>query len=242
MAMEQQKTLWIVFSVTLFLLVVTVVGFIWFLPNDDALPDGAAVAAAELDREITAGYDPIEWARETDVVPGLEPSGEEDQSEDILLVYGETPIEEGNSDSDSVATTETAVTRDTITVAAPESKTTNVTAAGQDVAEVKATAPVVQTAPKERAVSKTVTKTQYWIQAGSYTSIARAKEVQNNLSESGWQARITTRDINDVTYYRVRIGPYEGKPEAEKFLGWLKGLETFETSYISQVYTTQTVN
>lgn len=240
MAMEQQKTLWIVFSVTLFLLVVTVVGFIWFLPNDNASPDATAVAGAELDREITAGYDPIEWARETNVVPGLDPSSGGTESEDIFLVYGETPIEKDNSDL--VDSAETAETTEAITVAVPEPKNTTVVTVREDVVDVKAAPPIKQTVQTERAVPKTVTKTQYWIQAGSYTSIARAKEVQNTLSEIGWKARITTRDLNNETYYRVRIGPYEGKPEAEKFLGWLKELETFETSYISQVYTTQTIN
>ena len=240
MAIEQQKTLWIVFSVTLFLLVVTVVGFIWFLPNDSASPDGTAVAGAEPDQETTAGYDPIEWARETDVVPGLDLSSDGEQSEDIFLVYGETPIEEDHSDRVDAA--ETAETSEAITVAVPEQRSTAVVPAGEDVVEVKTAAPIKQTVQTERTPPKTVTKTHYWIQAGSYTSIARAKEVQNTLSEIGWQARITTRDLNNVTYYRVRIGPYEGKLEAQKFLGWLKGLETFETSYISQVYTKQTVN
>jgi len=40
----------------------------------------------------------------------------------------------------------------------------------------------------------------------------------------------------------VRLGPYESKAEAEKFLAWLKDLESFKSSYISQVYSTRTIN
>jgi len=34
----------------------------------------------------------------------------------------------------------------------------------------------------------------------------------------------------------VRIGPYQEKAEAQKFLTWVKEKEQFSSSYISQVY------
>ncbi|MCF7949590.1 MAG: SPOR domain-containing protein, partial [Spirochaetia bacterium] len=42
-------------------------------------------------------------------------------------------------------------------------------------------------------------------------------------------------------YYRVRIGPYQEKEEALKFLTWVKEKEQFSSSYISQVYRNKTV-
>jgi cell division protein FtsN len=81
-----------------------------------------------------------------------------------------------------------------------------------------------------------VTVTEYWIQAGSYTSSSRAQEVADALEDQGLICKITTRTLSGTTYYRVRIGPYMSKGEAEKFLEWVKAVKGFESSYISMVY------
>jgi cell division protein FtsN len=84
--------------------------------------------------------------------------------------------------------------------------------------------------------------TQYWIQAGSFASRSRAEQTQTALSDKGINARLTSVDVSGTTFFRVRIGPYDAKPEAEKFLDWIKEIDTFGSSYISEVYTTRTVN
>ncbi len=93
--------------------------------------------------------------------------------------------------------------------------------------------------PRERvrtaARPKAVSVTEYWIQAGSFSSAARADEVSRRLEERGLTPRTTTRDLNGKTHFRVRVGPYTNKAEAEKFLGWIRELKGFETSYISMV-------
>jgi cell division protein FtsN len=86
-----------------------------------------------------------------------------------------------------------------------------------------------------------VSVTEYWIQAGSYTSSSRAQEVAQALEDQGLVSKITTRAMSGKTYYRVRIGPYQSKPEAEKFLEWVKAVKGFESSYISMVYTKRRV-
>ncbi len=93
--------------------------------------------------------------------------------------------------------------------------------------------------PRERvstaARPKAVSVTEYWIQAGSFSSAARADEVSRRLEDRGLAPRTTTRDLNGKTHFRVRVGPYTSKAEAEKFLGWIRELKGFETSYISMV-------
>jgi cell division protein FtsN len=91
-------------------------------------------------------------------------------------------------------------------------------------------------APKRAgARPKAVSVTEYWIQTGSFSSAARADEVSRRLEEKGLAARTTTRDLNGKTHFRVRVGPYASKAEAEKFLDWIQELKGFETSYISMV-------
>ena len=92
-------------------------------------------------------------------------------------------------------------------------------------------------APPKRLAArpKAVSVTEYWIQAGSFSSASRADEVTRRLEERGLAARTTTRDLNGKTHFRVRVGPYTSKAEAEKFLDWIRELKGFETSYISMV-------
>jgi DedD protein len=89
--------------------------------------------------------------------------------------------------------------------------------------------------------SRTVGVTEYWIQTGSYTSRSRADLIKKELDELGLNGRILSKDINGTQYYRVRVGPYEDKAEADKFLAWVKDREQFQQSYISQVYRKKTV-
>ena len=41
--------------------------------------------------------------------------------------------------------------------------------------------------------------------------------------------------LRNETFYRVRIGPYSNKGEAEKFLSIVKQVQGLESSYISMV-------
>ena len=95
-----------------------------------------------------------------------------------------------------------------------------------------ARAPAAKPTPQPREVRVT----EYWIQAGSYTSPSRAQEVAVVMEERGLVSKISTRTLSGKTYYRVRIGPYMSKGEAEKFLEWVKAVKGFESSYISMVY------
>lgn len=258
--MEQQKILWIIFSVALFLLVVTVVGFVWFLPSDEAAESPIARTADAETGVADEEYNPIEWAREREAVPDVTEDEEADDDGDLLLVIGEEPEDEvQDADGESTASTAESQSVDgdndddggaQVTVKVVEvpvtEKSPRTSRPATDDAEARTavTPPASDTraAVPAKAEPRTVTTTQYWIQAGSFTSRARAEDAETLLAAKGWNARILSRDINDTTYFRVRIGPYGSEAEAEKFLSWLKDIDSFESSYISQVYTTRTVN
>lgn len=98
--------------------------------------------------------------------------------------------------------------------------------------------PVVRTEHKTVAVPKNYPKrvTEYWIQAGSFKSRTSAENQNNKLIEKGFPGQVKTRVINDTTYYRVRIGPYNNKKEAGKFLTWIREIPDLTESYISETY------
>jgi cell division protein FtsN len=265
--MEQQKVLWIIFSVTLFLLVVVVVGFVWFLPPADE-PSGD-------ERPIAGGgdsatmLDPIEWVRDDVEVPGISEATDDSDREteeegDLLLVYGEADepdtgaqsgqsAEEKETDGAGIQVVETPPETQRPATTPAEPKTAAPAPSGT-AAKPSAAAPVsprpAASQPKPAAAApppadtrpKTVRVTQFWIQAGSFRSQSRAEESRDSLAAKGWESRIVTREVGGELYYRIRLGPYDSEAEAEKFLGWLRDLDSFKTSYISQVYTTRTVN
>ena len=77
---------------------------------------------------------------------------------------------------------------------------------------------------------------EYWIQTGSYSNHSRAEDMAAMLTNQGLSGRVTTREVDGRTFFRVRIGPYAEKAEAEKFLSWVQDVKGLETSYISLVY------
>jgi cell division protein FtsN len=51
-------------------------------------------------------------------------------------------------------------------------------------------------------------KTGYYLQVGSYDSADYAERQKGNLAMQGFEAKVTPREINGSTKYRVRLGPY----------------------------------
>jgi DedD protein len=57
----------------------------------------------------------------------------------------------------------------------------------------------------------------------------------DSLGQKGITGRIQVSDVGGQAYYRVRVGPYTSRAEAEKFLAWIKGVRGLEQSYVSAV-------
>ena len=95
---------------------------------------------------------------------------------------------------------------------------------------------MVKTVKPARVKPREIKVKEYWIQTGSYSSHSRAEDMAAMLNDQGLSGRVTTRDVEGRTFFRVRIGPYIQKAEAEKFLTWVQDVKGLETSYISMVY------
>ncbi len=227
--MEQKKILWVILSVVLFVVVVFGVGLIWFRPSGGGIP--VAESGPDAPSSAGTGFDAIEYIREGDGFPGLEeePSG---ASEDFVavsgeIVYGEeTAADESDSvpeESPAIIEEATPVDRDPV----PEAS------------RVRSAAPVVKAPAVSEPVHTPTRVKEYWIQAGSFQSTFRAGEVKGILGEKGFSAIISTKDVNGITYFRVRVGPYPNSGEAEKFLDWISDLDGFGESYISEVIVTR---
>jgi len=226
--MEQKKILWILLSVTLFLFIISITGVVWFYPGRISVAEEGS--SSDNQEHAAIDMDPVEVLRNGEGFLGLIDSPE-DVEEGFSIVYGET---------DSNETDVNLVTDSTVKDVADNSSSNVVTA--PPVVEQKAVKVVT---PKETKVAapapRKVNVLEYWIQAGSFTSRTRAESASKTLSEKGFSNLITIKTVDDSDYFRVRMGPYVSNAEAEKFLEWVKEIDSYEKSYISQVYVQKTV-
>jgi cell division septation protein DedD len=82
----------------------------------------------------------------------------------------------------------------------------------------------------------------FWIQTGSYKSQTRAEELSQALAAKGLAGRVFSFAQADATWFRVRIGPYANRQEAEKFLAIVRKIQGLEASFISQVSGSRSAN
>ncbi len=262
--MEQKKILWILFAVTLFFLVVVGAGFIWFYPGaqqpqeQQAAVDGPGVGPEETTPKLTEtqaveeeqDFDPIEWMRSSENYPGLrepqESAGEKkEQEESFIVVYGQDDSGEDSEQEPPVAPQQqekdSAKEERPSTDPAPQESVSDSQTAAKEVPEKKKREETTQEQKRYEGTEKTIRTVEYWIQTGSYTSKSRAEQVRDELEKKGFTSRITVKDVEGEQYFRVRIGPYKHEQEAEKFLKWVKEIEKFEKSYVSQVYSEKKV-
>ena len=231
--MERNRVLWVIFSISLFLVVVLAGGLYLLRPVSK---QEARVTAEET--PSIKGFDAFEYVRGKSELPGL--TEEPEEAEEMVIIVGEreeTPTEKAPSGEPPVRPDETKAA-----IPVPEKA---IEPAPRVVSRPQATRPAAPVTrpqkPAPQPAPREVSVTEYWIQAGSYTHASRAQEVAQALEDQGLVSKITTRAMTGKTYYRVRIGPYQSKPEAEKFLGWVKAVKGFESSYISMVYTKRRV-
>jgi len=100
-----------------------------------------------------------------------------------------------------------------------------------------AAAPVITPEPEFRNITVDV----FWIQVGSYSSLTKAESVSDALKARGLTTTVQSKDVNGQAVYRVRIGAFNTKEEADKFSVQVKGLEGYEESFVIQSSMTRKV-
>ncbi|MFW5690065.1 MAG: SPOR domain-containing protein, partial [Spirochaetota bacterium] len=104
------------------------------------------------------------------------------------------------------------------------------------------TAPPPQTtpsAPERPRETPELADRAYWVQAISSPNRYTVEQAQRTLGEHQLGTRILTKEIGDTVYYRLRLGPFAVREEAEKFLGWVTDVDGFEDAMIFVDYTTR---
>ena len=64
---------------------------------------------------------------------------------------------------------------------------------------------------------------QYFVQAGAFRTQTDGDAQRAKLAMMGWQAKVTEREVNGRTVYRVRVGPFNKRDDADGLKGKLDG-------------------
>jgi cell division protein FtsN len=209
--MEQRKLLIIIISVSVFLAVVLGVGLFWFYPKPKPAQETPSAGVPK------TTFDPIEWVRTREGYPPISApeSKPGDKKEDVIIVYGEKKKEERVVKNVEPVAPPAAV--------APKAQTSPVVRK-----DVPASAPKAPTKPAVKAAKAR----EFVIQVGSFASRDKAEQAARTLKEKGLTGVINSRTVNESQFYRLRLGPYASKGEAEKFLDWVKSVQGFQDSMI----------
>jgi cell division septation protein DedD len=237
--MEKQKIFWVILSVTVFVVVVLVVG-VFLLKKEPT-----ALAASPATPSTAAGAGIYEFGRDAGAAEG--------DTEVLRFVIG------GDGTADGTATggtspvtpevpgapaggTEAPATGST-TASSPAANAANAAPAAKPAATAAKPAAAAAVKPTTSTAAKpSATAVTFWIQTGSYKSQTRAEELSQALAAKGLAGRVFSFAQADATWFRVRIGPYANRQEAEKFLAIVRNIQGLEASFISQVSGSRSAN
>ena len=99
-----------------------------------------------------------------------------------------------------------------------------------DLAKAKAAASATTPADSKAATASSAAADgqdpfTYFVQAGAFRTQADAEGQRAKLAMLGWDARVSEREQSGRTVFRVRIGPFDKRVDADQIRGKLDGLK-----------------
>lgn len=237
--MEQSKGLIVLISALALVTLVVLVGLFFFYPRETAPtakpavstapPEGISFDAAPSTKP-SSEFDPVEWTRSLqEELPGLasgQTQTEKPQDDGfIITMEGDNPPAATGPGRQAAGQNPTASAQTPASQSKPQTETVK-------------PAPV---AVKPVAPVKTIRVKEMWIQVAAYKDRYAAEAAQKALESNGLKGTLMTATSGGATVVRVRVGPYANKAEAEKFLAWIKPVKGFDGAFITEAWTTKTV-
>lgn len=258
MRSETARVLWIIISITVFLLAVSGTTFLalsagsenevqiaeietpfennWDRPRNESLshydPNNPDLSE-NLDTSSSENLDNIEENITSSATPSDTSSNtsEEDQTESLISSsLGETETsptatENSSNNKEQMHITDENETPQKAYYSQPKRDEKK---SYQPVKKATPTPVVRRQQPKYTYVKR------FWIQVGSFSIHTWAENAQQDLNQKGYQAYITTGTSKENTnVYRLRIGPFDSKSEADYYLQKVSTLKDYAKSYVS---------
>ncbi len=209
------------------------------LPQETA--GAVASATADASSAALAPADASTWLKDPSTAPA--PQAQANTRGDVIIIYGERPSSTITTGVDGrLIVPAPEAPRPAEPVPGIEDKNSQFAAPKRAPAESPRTAsPPPKTssdtakAPAKRpAPTKQITVDEYWVQTGSFSVKGGASDVKSKLAAKGISSVIETKDVDGKTFYRVRVGPYASKPEAEYWLALVKTMPGLDGSFVTQ--------
>ena len=153
------------------------------------------------------------------------------QSEKVDTIYTVAPS--------SKTAAEVEAEKQAAVLNAAGAKPQTVTSAGTSKTQTTVTPAAKSSVAAATAVNvkpASVETTKYWVQCAAYTSKKTADQARSKLDENRIPAEVFTyQDAKKNLFYRVRVGPYTTKSEAEYWKNRISQIDLFKTaqSYIT---------
>jgi len=163
--------------------------------------------SSNVEKDSSDEFDPISWARDEAEYPSL------DKSEDGEFVADYAGAENAPGDEAPKSATVLETRGDELAAAVPE----------KPVHQEE----IARSAPRE------VRENMYWVQVVATGAIANAERVRDNLAAMGLPVRVFTKNEGGNLIYRVRVGPFSRKSEAESNMDVIHGVNDFVDSYVT---------
>jgi DedD protein len=230
--MEKKKLLLVTVSVGVFLVIVVGAAILVFSAKEPVsvtesryVPGIAGSRSATTDASSLLGSEELRGLQDPQAASPIQ--------ENIITLGTESPAaEDGSGTVISIARPQAAAVPDTV------SEQPAIKPQGQSsprpvqpvqrtpISAAPAAKPAASVAPPKK------TYNDFWVQAGSFSTRDRADGVKKNLDDKGIATIITNQQINGQTFYRVRIGPYTSRNEADYWLAMIKSIDGFESSQV----------
>jgi|GEM_PF-700688 len=177
-----------------------------------------------VEETVTDEFDPIDWAREGAEYPPLQVA--EGEENEIVTDYtdDQSQPEEVQPEEDfqkPVVTKQPAIIK-------PAPK------------------PVITPPPKPpekpKPAYREVRENAYWVQIIATTNMSRAESVREEFSLRGFSTQIMTQDTGTEFIYRVRMGAFGTKSEAESFAARIRDIGGYEDSYVTLAPVTRRIS
>ena len=77
---------------------------------------------------------------------------------------------------------------------------------------------------KDQPAKVDAAEARFVVQVGAFADVAKAREVRQKLEHAGLKTYTQVVETKDGRRIRVRVGPFAGKPEADKAADKIKKL------------------
>ncbi len=242
---NSKRAMWIMAAAGLFLLVVVGAAMIfssagkknkdenksdgWVHENENALDLNSSSDFDAPDNPFDGiygenGVPEGEGSLSLDDLKGENSSGKEDSSTEVAEKVDTNEAEkiEATIDLSSIApTSSSVVAKNDFTAAQIETarETARTTSSSSSSSKSSTTSSSSSTKTSSKTTSTSSSKSlsdKFWVQVGSFEDINKANSARATLSKNGLPAEVFTYEDGGRMMYRVRVGSYSTKSEAEK--------------------------